>query len=77
VLRLTVDQGSAAEGQTVDDVVDRACDPGHPGNVWVNMLVRNRALVSVRGDTRLQGGDEVLVTADESLHTRLANLFSS
>jgi cell volume regulation protein A len=77
VLRLTVAAGSPAEGQTVDDVADRATDPGHSGDLWVNMLVRNQALVSVRGDTRLQAGDEVLVTADDLWHARLEALFRS
>jgi len=77
VLRLTVAAGSPAEGQTVDDVADRATDPGHSGDLWINLLVRNRALVSARGDTRLQAGDEVLVTADERWHPRLEALFRS
>jgi cell volume regulation protein A len=77
VLRLTVANGSAAEGRTVDDVADRACGPGHSDDVWVNMLVRNRALVSVRGDTQLRAGDEVLVTAEDRWHPRLEDLFRS
>lgn len=75
VLRLIVAAGSPAEGQTVDHVADRACGPGRSGDLWVNMLVRNRALVSVRGDTRLQAGDEVLVSAEDRLHPRLEALF--
>jgi NhaP-type Na+/H+ and K+/H+ antiporter len=39
------------------------------------MLVRGRTLVSVRGDTRLKAGDEVLVTADERWHPHLEDLF--
>jgi NhaP-type Na+/H+ and K+/H+ antiporter len=39
------------------------------------MLVRRHALVSVRGDTRLQAGDEVLVSADERWHPHLEDLF--
>jgi cell volume regulation protein A len=77
VLRLTVAAGSRADGQTVDDVADAATDPGDAGEVWVNMLVRGRALVSVRGDTRLKAGDEVLVTADERWHPHLEDLFRS
>jgi NhaP-type Na+/H+ and K+/H+ antiporter len=41
------------------------------------MLVRGRALVTVRGDTRLTAGDEVLVSADERWHARLVDLFRS
>jgi cell volume regulation protein A len=77
VLRLTVAKGSLAEGRTVDDVADRACGPGQSDDVWVNMLVRNRALVSVRGDTQLEAGDEVLVTADDRWQPRLEDLFRS
>jgi cell volume regulation protein A len=75
VLRLTVAAGSRADGQTVDEVADAATDSGDSGEVWVNMVVRGGALVSVRGDTVLKAGDEVLVSADEQWHTRLEHLF--
>jgi cell volume regulation protein A len=75
VLRLTVAPGSRADGQTVDDVAEAATDAGDAAEVWVNMLVRGHALVSVRGDTRLKAGDEVLVSADERWHPHLENLF--
>jgi cell volume regulation protein A len=75
VLRLTVAAGSGADGQTVDEVADAATDSGDSGEVWVNMVVRGGALVSVRGDTVLKAGDEVLVSADEQWHTRLEHLF--
>lgn len=77
VLRLTVAAGSRADGQTVDDLANAAADSGDAGEIWVNMLVRGRALVSVRGDTRLKAGDEVLVSADERWHRHLEDLFSS
>ena len=75
VLRLTVGAGSNADGQTVDEVADAATDSGDAGEVWVNMLVRGGTLVSVRGDTRLKAGDEVLVSADERWHAHLEDLF--
>jgi cell volume regulation protein A len=75
VLRLTVAAGSRADGQTVDEVADAAANSDDAGEVWVNMLVRGRALVSVRGDTRLMAGDEVLVSADERWHPHLEALF--
>ena len=75
VLRLTVDAGSRADGQTVDDIADAATDSGDAVDVWVTMLVRGHALVSVRGDTRLKSGDEVLVSADERWHPHLQDLF--
>jgi len=77
VLRLTVAAGSRADGHTVDELADAASDPEHSGEVWVNMLVRGGALVSARGDTRLEAGDEVLVSADERWHPRLEDLFRS
>jgi potassium/hydrogen antiporter len=77
VLRLTVAEGSRADGQTVDEVADAATDLGDAGDVWVNMLVRDGALVTVRGDTRLTAGDEVLVSADERWHPNLEDLFRS
>jgi len=75
VLRLTVAAGSRADGQTVDEVADAATDSGDCGDVWVNMVVRGGALVSVRGDTVLRAGDEVLVSADEQWHPRLESMF--
>jgi potassium/hydrogen antiporter len=75
VLRLNVAAGSRADGQTVDEVADAATDSGDSGDVWVNMVVRGGALVSVRGDTVLRAGDEVLVSADEQWHPRLQELF--
>jgi potassium/hydrogen antiporter len=81
VLRLTVAKGSRADGRTVDEVADAATDSAtdsrDEGEVWVNMLVRGGALVTVRGDTRLTAGDEVLVSADERRHPHLEDLFRS
>lgn len=77
VLRLSVGEGSRADGQTVDDVANAATDSEDAGEIWVHMLVRGRALVTVRGDTRLKAGDEVLVSADESWHRHLEDLFRS
>ena len=56
-------------------VADAATESGDVAEIWVNMLVRDRALVSVRGDTRLEAGDEVLVSADERWHPHLEDLF--
>jgi cell volume regulation protein A len=83
VLRLTVEAGSRAEGQTVEQVAEAASDigdaadvdGGDTADVWVNMLVRGHALVSVRGDTRLTAGDEVLISAEERWHPHLESLF--
>jgi len=75
VLRLTVGLGSRADGRTVEEVADAASGSEDAGEVWVNMLVRGRALVSVRGDTQLKAGDEILVSADERWHSRIEDLF--
>jgi cell volume regulation protein A len=75
VLRLTVGAGSRADGETVERVADALTDSGDTADVWVNMLVRGRALVSVRGDTRLKAGDELLISAEERWHPRLESLF--
>jgi cell volume regulation protein A len=77
VLRLTVAAGSRADGHTVQDVADSVADSEESADVWVNMLVRGRALVSVRGDTRLQAGDEVLISAEERWHPSLESLFGA
>ena len=59
---------------TVREVAEAATE-STDADVWVNMLVRDRALVSVRGSTRLQAGDEVLISAEERWHPRLERLF--
>jgi len=56
-------------------VTDPLTDSGDVADVWVNMLVRGRALVSVQGDTRLKAGDELLISAEERWHSRLEALF--
>lgn len=65
VHRLTVARGSDADGRTVDDVADLV------GDVWVSMVVRDGALVPVRGTTALRHHDEVVVLADPELHDDL------
>ena len=75
VLRLTVAPGSPADGQTVEYVAEAVTASGDAADVWVNMLVRGRALVSVRGNTRLTAGDEVLISAEERWHPHLESLF--
>src|SRR5664280_994740 len=77
VLRLRVAAGSRADGHSVEDIAEAASDCEDTADVWVNMLVRGRALVSVRGETRLQVGDEVLVSAEERWHPNLEDLFGA
>lgn len=73
---MIVEEGSAADGRTVDQVADTASDPGHADDIWFSMLVRDQAIVAARGNTQLKAGDEVLVTADNRWHGRLKELFS-
>jgi cell volume regulation protein A len=75
VLRLTVAPGSPADGKTIEDIADAIGESQDAADVWVNVLVRDRALVSVRGDTRLMAGDEVLISAEERWHRHLESLF--
>jgi cell volume regulation protein A len=75
VLRLRVAAGSRADGHSVQNVADAVAGSAEAADVWVNMLVRSRALVSVRGDTRLEAGDEVLISAEERWHPNLEDLF--
>jgi len=75
VLRLSVAPGSPADGKTVEEVAEATGDAEEGADIWVNVLVRGRALVSVRGDTRLAAGDEVLISAEERWHPQLERLF--
>lgn len=70
VHRLTVAENSTAAGVTIRDL------PVSSDDVWVSFVVRDQQLVTVRGDTTLQPGDDVLVLADPELHTELLGLFS-
>jgi potassium/hydrogen antiporter len=75
VLRLTVSAGSRADGHAVKDIAVTATGSTDDADVWVSMLVRGHALVSVRGDTRLRAGDEVLISAEQRWHDRLESFF--
>ncbi len=69
IQRLVVRAGSTADGRTIYDVTTLLSD------IWVCFVVRDRALVATRGDTRLLPGDEVLVLADPALHADLVAAF--
>ena len=59
----------------VSCLAEAASNSKNSADIWVTMLVRDRALVSVRGDTRLTAGDEVLISAEERWHPQLESLF--
>jgi cell volume regulation protein A len=69
VHRLVVAGGSPADGTTLEGLTDL------PEDVWVSLVVRDLQLVAVRGTTRLQPGDEVLVLGDPDAHDRLVAAF--
>jgi cell volume regulation protein A len=71
VHRLRVEPGSAADGRTVDEVADGV------GEVWISIVVRDSALLPIRGTTRLQAGDDVVVLADADVHDSLTTAFSA
>jgi cell volume regulation protein A len=57
--RVTVTAGSVADGRAIADV------PGMAEGTWVSLVLRQGALLPVRGDTVLQAGDDVLLLVDE------------
>jgi cell volume regulation protein A len=59
VHRCTVAPGAAAAGRVVADL------PGLPEDAWISVVVRDGALVNVRGTTVLEPGDEVVVLSDD------------
>jgi cell volume regulation protein A len=56
--RYQVRPRSAADGTAVDDLP-------FGEDVWVSFVIRDGRLVTVRGDTELRAGDEVLILTDE------------
>ncbi len=69
VHRLTVMAGSAAEGHTIADL------PELPGDAWVSFIVRSGRVVSLKPDTVLRAGDDVLLLAEEDLGENLTRTF--
>ncbi len=61
--------GSPADGRTLQELSDL------PDDMWITMLVRDQRPVPVTGSTTLRGGDNILVLADPSAHSRLRSLF--
>ena len=69
VHRFTIKPGSPADGRTIDDLADL------PGDAWVSFIVRDGQLVPIKGDTRLQAADDVLVLAPPDLREKLTTAF--
>ena len=68
--RFTVAAGAPADGSRMDDLTLGE-------NVWVSFVGRDGALVQLRGETRLQAGDEVLVLADPDDAGLVRRLFAA
>jgi cell volume regulation protein A len=69
VALLTITTGAPADGQRIDEL------DALPGDAWISLVVRDNRLVPVRGDSRLQAGDEILVVADPGSHDDLVATF--
>lgn len=69
--RFTICPNSPADGRTVEQLADL------PGEVWVSFLIRDRELLQVRPDTRLQAGDDVLVQTQPASRTQLVAMFET
>jgi potassium/hydrogen antiporter len=70
VHRFTIGADAPADGRRINEL-DML-----PEDAWISLVVRNNRLLPVRGDSRLQAGDEVLVLADPQLGKRLGATFS-
>ncbi|MGH7666948.1 MAG: potassium/proton antiporter [Candidatus Dormibacteria bacterium] len=66
--RFRVVQGSVADGTTVADL-------GLNESVWINLIIRQGALVPVSRSSRLQAGDEVLTLAEPEPASDMAAIF--
>ncbi|MDP9115876.1 MAG: cation:proton antiporter [Actinomycetota bacterium] len=70
VHRFTVARGSAADGRRVDDL------PNFPEDAWISLVVRDSQPLPIRGDSALQAGDQVIVTAPSDLAGDLQSMFT-
>jgi len=69
--RFTIAPGSLADGRTVEQLADL------PVDVWVSFVVRDQQLLTVRGDTTLYAGDDLLILADDRDRPELAAIFET
>ena len=70
VHRFLVARGSMADGSNIREL------PLSFDDVWISFVIRGGELVPVRGNTTLQGGDDVLVLADPRHRDALAAAFT-
>jgi len=69
--RFTIHSGSPADGRTIEQLTDL------PGQVWVNFVIRDQQLLTVRPDTILRAGDDVLVQSEPQDHAQLVTMFQT
>jgi len=67
--QINVAAGSVADGRTVEEVAELA------SSIWISIVVRDGALVSVHGDTRLRAGDVITLLIDGDLAGEITDLF--
>jgi cell volume regulation protein A len=67
---LTITDGAPADGQRIDELAVLGED------AWISFVVRDHRLLQVRGESRLQAGDEVLVIASPDRHDSITALFT-
>ena len=70
VHRITVGTASSADGVRIDELSEL------PDDAWISLVVRDRRLVSVNGDTVLRAGDEVVVLAPQERGPAVASAFA-
>lgn len=70
VHRLTIATGAPADGLRIDGL------PDFPEEAWISLIVRNNQPLPVQGDSRLQAGDQLIVTGATDLARSLARIFT-
>jgi len=69
VHRFVVRAGAPADGRRIAELAEL------PEDAWISFVIRERGLVTIRGDTELHRGDRVLVLADEDRADTLKEVF--
>ena len=67
--RVTIAPGSPADGRTIEELAHL------PVDVWVSFVVRDQQLITVRADTTLHAGDDLLILAADKEQPELAAIF--
>jgi potassium/hydrogen antiporter len=69
VHRMTISSAAPANGRRIDELADL------PEDAWISLVVRDKRLLPVRGDTELLAGDQVLILGDPDLQDVLGATF--